>query len=101
MVKTSEAVRNISRKNPCETEVPALRAVLMFNGPGKRALTTPAEAIAPTSCEMVMRTPRIQLCPRTRHNPSVTAGLKTPLILKNAQALAASEKPKHKLTYKS
>lgn len=75
MTRTSCAVRNISMKRPWAMEVPPPRRVLQFSGPGKRALTTPAEAMPATSWAGKTIRPRTAGIPPVRQRASVTCGV--------------------------
>lgn len=72
MTSTNCAVRNISMKRPCEIDVPPLRRVLQFSGPGNKALTTPAEAIPATSWAGNTISPRRAGMPPVRQRARVT-----------------------------
>ncbi|KAB8338840.1 hypothetical protein FH972_021784 [Carpinus fangiana] len=74
MANTSSAVKNISMKRPRTIEVPPPSAVSTAISPGKRAETTPADAMAPVICARTMTAPRIQGTAPIRHMPSVTYG---------------------------
>ena len=72
IVNTSCAVRNISMNSPCALLVPPLRDVVTARGPGNKALTIPADAIAPSICAMKTRAPRIKGTAPMRQRPRVT-----------------------------
>jgi hypothetical protein len=73
-VKISSAVRNISMKRPRITDVcgVVLNVVRTASGPGKRADTIAAAAIAPTICASITRKPLSQPTAPMRHKPTVT-----------------------------
>lgn len=52
--------------------MPPPRVVVTARGPGKRAFTTPALAIAPSICAIKTKAPRAKGTAPTRHKPSVT-----------------------------
>jgi hypothetical protein len=72
MVKTSSAVRNISMKRPCVTEVPPPRFVRTVKGPGNKAEQIAAAVIPPSTCATNKKRPRKYGSAPTRHIPSVT-----------------------------
>lgn len=58
IVKTSSAVRNISMKRPCVTDVPPDRLVRTVKGPGKSADTMAAAVMPPRIWETARKRPR-------------------------------------------
>ena len=72
MVKTRSEVRNISRKTPCAAETPEPSVVDTLSGPGRMALTTPAEAIPANIWARKQRTARVGPMAPIRYRPRVT-----------------------------
>lgn len=57
---------------PCTMDVPPPSRVAQFKGPGKKALTTPAEAIPAISCAGNTSAPRRMGIPPVRQRARVT-----------------------------
>jgi hypothetical protein len=95
IVKTNCAVRNISINKPCATLVPPPSVVWTLRAPGNMHCTSALAANPPRICAMKRSPPLTQGRAPIKHMPKVTAGLKSPpLMRKKTQALTAKLKPK-------
>jgi hypothetical protein len=69
---TNWAVRPASMKTPWAKLVFPLKLVVTAKGPGKRAATTPADAMAPIICAMKTKQPLASGTAPMRQSPKVT-----------------------------
>ena len=66
-------------QSPRTTVVSVSSEVVTFSGPGKRAFTTPAAAMAPIISETTFRAARVQLMLPMSAMARMTAGLNRPV----------------------